>query len=168
MTRSTAPYSHMAEASAPAIVQRATMRRPTPAAVQTAYWRFCLKRSDAWLEPEAAARVRYRDMEDPECGFYRTRFLRDGPWVPVRIWLDQEIDPKTGELLSDEIMRAEVDGYEIRDAPAYLAQRFTSLRAIIESAYWALIEERRRPDAQGDIFRATRAPIDLSRRPILP
>lgn len=167
MTRSTAPYAEMPAASAAAIVRRATMRRPTPESVQLAFWRAALDRA-APMTREAAAHLRNRHMEDPECGFYRTRLVRGGPHVPVRIWIDQEIDPKTGELLSDERMRAELDGQELRDAPAYLAPRFISFRPITESAYWALIEERGRSDAQGDIFRATRAPVDLSRRPILP
>jgi len=167
VTRSTASYSGMVGAATPAIARRATMRRPTPEAVQFAFWRQALDRS-AIMEPEARAHLRNRHMEDPECGFYRTRLVNGGPYVPVRIWLDQEIDPETGELLSDEIMRAELDGQELRGALRYLSSRFISFRPITERAYWALIEERRRPDRQGDTFRATRAPVDLSREPVIP
>jgi hypothetical protein len=36
--------------------------------------------------------------------------VKGGPFVPVKIFLEQQIDPETGELLGDEVMRCEVDG----------------------------------------------------------
>jgi hypothetical protein len=36
--------------------------------------------------------------------------VKDGPWVPARIWLDQDIDPVTGELRADERLQCEVNG----------------------------------------------------------
>lgn len=46
----------------------------------------------------------------PECGWFRRRTSRGGPFVAVKIFLEQQVDPETGELLGDEVMRCEVDG----------------------------------------------------------
>lgn len=41
-------------------------------------------------------------------GYYKVRLRRAGPWVPVRVYLeDGERDPETWELLSDQWLRAE-------------------------------------------------------------
>ena len=41
-------------------------------------------------------------------GYYKIRARRAGPWIPIRIWLeDGERDPETWELLSDQYWRAE-------------------------------------------------------------
>ncbi|MGB0854915.1 MAG: hypothetical protein ACPGSI_16585 [Pikeienuella sp.] len=48
----------------------------------------------------------------PECGWYKTKLVKGGPWVPVTIWCDQEIDPDTGELTAPEVLRADVFGDE--------------------------------------------------------
>lgn len=37
--------------------------------------------------------------DEPVVGFYRVRMVRNGPWVPVRIWRGPPIDPDTGEEL---------------------------------------------------------------------
>lgn len=47
---------------------------------------------------------------EPECGWYKLRLVKHGPWVPARIWVEQDIDEASGELISDEVMRCEVDG----------------------------------------------------------
>ena len=47
---------------------------------------------------------------EPQCGFFRRRLVRGGPWVPCRIWLHQEI--QEGELVAEERLRCEVDGKE--------------------------------------------------------
>lgn len=49
---------------------------------------------------------------EPMCGYYRRRMVRGGVWVPAAIWIEQEIDADTGELLSDEILRCAVGGRE--------------------------------------------------------
>lgn len=46
----------------------------------------------------------------PECGWYRTRLVKGGPWVPVEIRVEREIDPETGELTAPERLVAIVDG----------------------------------------------------------
>jgi hypothetical protein len=47
---------------------------------------------------------------EPHPGFYQRRLVRGGVWVPVAIWLEQEIDPLTGELTSDEELLCLVNG----------------------------------------------------------
>lgn len=53
---------------------------------------------------------------EPQAGFFKVRKFRygewvKGPYVPARVWWEPgEIDPETGELISDEICRAEIDG----------------------------------------------------------
>jgi len=49
--------------------------------------------------------------DGPQPGFFRTRKVSKGDWLPVRVWIeDGERDPDTGELLSDQVMRCEIDG----------------------------------------------------------
>lgn len=48
--------------------------------------------------------------DDPQPGWYKRRLVKDGPFVPARIWLDQCIDPATGELVADEALLCEIDG----------------------------------------------------------
>lgn len=48
----------------------------------------------------------------PQCGRFTRRMVKGGPQVPVAIWLHQEIDPETGELTGDEVMRCTVAGRE--------------------------------------------------------
>lgn len=51
--------------------------------------------------------------DQAEAGWWKMRFVKRGPWVPVRIWLEQEIGDD-GELLSPEVLKCTVDG-EVRD-----------------------------------------------------
>lgn len=54
------------------------------------------------------------DPRDPLPGFYKQRLRRGGPWVAVRIWLEPgERDLETGELLSDDVIRARRDGRDV-------------------------------------------------------
>jgi len=63
----------------------------------------------AW-HSAAMAGEKPRITHEPECGWFRRRSCKGGPFVPVKIFLEAEIDPETGELMGDEIMRCEVDG----------------------------------------------------------
>ena len=47
--------------------------------------------------------------EEPECGFFKTRMVKGGPFVPARIWMVQPVD-ESGELIADEVMQAEING----------------------------------------------------------
>lgn len=62
--------------------------------------------------------------------------VRGGPWVPVRIYVEREIDPATGELLNPEILCKEIAGRPGGD-PAY---RFGELKAISREEYDSLME----------------------------
>lgn len=95
----------------------------------------------------------------PECGWYKRRFVKNGPWVPVRIYLEQHIDDVTGELTQPEVFRAmmiddDVNPYRI----------WTFCRAIPEQEYLDLVESH----AVMKIMAATHAPIDLAHHPIGP
>lgn len=76
------------------------MRRPTDLVAAFDHWR-----------RRVAGETLPITME-PMCGYYRRRLVRGGVWVPVAIWLEQEIDPDTGDLLADEVMRCAVAGRE--------------------------------------------------------
>ena len=73
------------------------MRTPTPLADQYAWHRAAL----AGEEPEITATA--------QCGWFKRRLVRGGPWVPARIWLVQEIDD-AGELIAPELLQAECNG----------------------------------------------------------
>ena len=52
------------------------------------------------------------DYDDPQVGWFITRMTRGGPMVAARIWLEQEVCADTGELLSDEVLKCEINGQE--------------------------------------------------------
>lgn len=47
---------------------------------------------------------------EPQCGWYLRKLVKNGAFVPCRIWLEQPIDAATGELTGPEQMLCEVDG----------------------------------------------------------
>jgi 5'-3' exonuclease len=53
----------------------------------------------------------------PPCGFYRTRIVRGGPWVPARIWREPYLDPDTGADSGKDVLRCEINGKD-KDAMA--------------------------------------------------
>lgn len=79
------------------------IRQPTPVARLYAWHRACL----AGKRPATTE-------EDIQCGWFRTRMVRGGPWVPAKIWVYRELDLTTGELTCDETFCALIDG-ERRD-----------------------------------------------------
>lgn len=73
----------------------------------------------SWWE-RAIAGAPVEHVEDsPHAGFFKVRKFPygqwpTGPYVPARCWIEPgEIDPETGELLSDEIIRMEIDGRQV-------------------------------------------------------
>ena len=76
------------------------------------------------------------DYDDPQVGWFVTRMTRGGPMVPARIWLEQEVCPDTGELLSDEVLKCEING-QPRDA--YEVWHWICGEPIEESAFNYLI-----------------------------
>lgn len=93
---------------------------------------------------------------EPQCGFYKTRLVKGGPWVPVRIWCEQEIDPETGELTAPEILRCECDGQ--RRDPWLIWTYLTP----ISRAHWDALNEAR---AKNLAMQATLARVNLSTLP---
>lgn len=67
------------------------MRQPTPDSAAYAWWRSAL----------AGQKPPMHDG-DPQCGFYRRKLVKGGPWVPATIYLVSEQDEETGELTGDE------------------------------------------------------------------
>ena len=59
---------------------------------------------------------------EPQCGWYKRRFIRNGPWVAGRIWLHAEKD-SDGQLVADEILHCEIGGkeYDPMEVWSYLA-----------------------------------------------
>ena len=91
------------------------IRRPTPKADQY----------DFWSRSVAGERVP-RVEDEPKPGFYKRRMIRNGPFVPVEIWLEQEVDPDTGELTADETLMATSDGKPCDPLAVWLSARAIS------------------------------------------
>jgi len=113
----------------------------------------------AWHRAAVAGENPPRHEGLPECGWYRTRLVKGGPWVPVRIWCEQEVDPQTGELTAPEVLRCEVDG--MRRDPA---RAWTFLHPITRAEFEALSARREAIPA----IAATMVRLDLTERAIRP
>lgn len=95
----------------------------------------------------------------PQCGWFKVRLIKGGPWVAAKIWIEREIDPLTGELAEPERYACEVDGE--RRSPASI---WTHLRPISKAEYEALLHRRLMIPA----MQASMAKVDLIAEPILP
>lgn len=95
----------------------------------------------------------------PECGCYKLRYVKGGPFVPVRIFVLRDIDPDTGELQGPERIMAEANGLPADPVPIW-----TYLRPISRADYDALVEMHRSEDRMS----ATNVALDLSLTPTLP
>lgn len=90
-------------------------------------------------EYKSSARV----IDEPREGLFKIRLKKAGPWIPVRVWLeDGERDPETWELLSDQIYKAEWWPRTDSDRP-YLAPYWRIINQIIqitkEEFQWLMI-----------------------------
>lgn len=139
------------------------MRRPSTRMELWAYWTQAT--GGAVSHPLALRRLAARHDEDPEVGYYRTRMVRGGPWVPVEVRCLQPIGPD-GLLIADEEMRARIDGEEF--GAGWLERRWLFLRPISRSAFAELTAMRGRSDGVGDLMRATNARVNLSLEPVRP
>lgn len=90
-----------------------------------------------WWRDTLAGLRPARHEDDPQCGFYKTRVVRGGPWVGVAIWLEQDIDPETGELTAPETFAAICNGQNRR--PDWIRRNWTYFRPISAADYDALI-----------------------------
>lgn len=124
------------------------MRQPTPDHVLYAWHRAAV----AGLRPDVHDGV-------PECGWFKTRIVRGGPWVPVEITLRREIDPDTGELEGPEEHFASYDDRTVRAASIW-----TYLTPITRDEFDAL--HQRVCDLP--VMQATHAKLDLTEEPIRP
>lgn len=53
------------------------------------------------------------DYHAPHPGWFKRRLTRGGPFVPACIFIEQEIDAETGELLDDERLICELSGERV-------------------------------------------------------
>lgn len=105
------------------------------------------------------------DPLDAVPGLYKTRLVRKGPWVTVKIRAPER-DPETGELLEDDHPYCEIDGKPADVARAWpfcLANpidepEFKRLRALRE---WAM------KNAPDDPYANPTKPIDLNKAPTM-
>jgi 5'-3' exonuclease len=58
---------------------------------------------------------------DPQDGFFKTKVVRGGPWVPARVWRDEEVDFVTGAKTGFDIVKCEVDGKPRNPLSAWIA-----------------------------------------------
>lgn len=126
------------------------MRQPTPLRDQYRWYQAALR----------GDRPEIHDGE-PQAGCFRMRMVKDGPFVPVLIWLEQQIDPETGELTGDEVLRCTVDGHHTDPV-----QVWTRCRPITVSMFDAL-EAGYAPIAAAPRRDPTK-PVNLMRRPAGP
>jgi hypothetical protein len=81
------------------------MREPSTNATALAWYYRALNDKSLHLDLEI-------DYSEPQAGWFETRLKSGGPFVPARIWLEQEVCEVTGELLSDEILKCQINGRE--------------------------------------------------------
>ena len=124
------------------------MRQPTPASVLYAWHTAALR------DPSIA-----RHEGDPQCGWYRTRLVKGGPFVPVQIRVEREIDDDTGELLGPETLVALVDGQPRAPGPIW-----THLTPISRAEFQSLQDRK----ASIPAMAATHAKLDLTEGPMMP
>lgn len=64
----------------------------------------------AWHAAALAGQKPPVHENDPHCGWYMRKLIKGGPFVPVSIYVEREVDPENGELLSPEVMVCEIAG----------------------------------------------------------
>lgn len=130
------------------------MRQPTPCADLYAWHSKAMR----GLNPTITA--------TPQCGWFKRKLVKGGVFVPAQIWMFQDVCPETGELLSDELLQAEVNGAyaDPDDAWSWICgnpiteQEFRYLTARIDFA------TRHEPV---DPFAMANKPFDMNQTPIL-
>lgn len=76
-------------------------------------------------------------VDRPQPGYYKRRLVKGGPWVAVRIWIEEERD-EDGELLCDQKLLCLVDG---KEADAYEQWPWVAGRAIPEHEYRFMVDD---------------------------
>lgn len=123
------------------------IRQPTPGA--TLY---------AWHARALSDPATPRHEGDPQCGWFRVRLVKGGPYVPVEIRVEREIDD-AGELAGPERLIALVDGERRNPGPIW-----THLTPISRAEFLSLRERKALIPAMA----ATHAKIDLTEGPMMP
>lgn len=116
-----------------------------------------------WWQEELAAKGQSLPAI-PQCGFYRTRLVKGGAFVPARIWREKQIDPVTGKDSGFDLLRCEVDGRP-KDAMALFVR--LSMDPIPEKEFRFMVADLShakayRPD---DPKADPTKPIDLKKQP---
>lgn len=125
------------------------IRQPTPVSRLYAWHRAAL----------AGAPVPIHEGE-PHCGWYKTRLVKGGPFVPASISIVRDVD-EHGELTCDERMVCEINGEPRDPRRAWLS---VCKRPISRAEYLELKDlQRRHPE-----MAATHAPIRLRADQIRP
>lgn len=124
------------------------MRQPTPLSQLLAWWRAAL--SDSRLE---------RHEDDPQCGWYRYRAVKNGPWIPVRIYVERDIDPDTGELTGPERIVAEAFALPVDPLKVW-----TWVHPITKAEYDQILNWRMKNQHEYECAKS----IDITQKPTLP
>lgn len=95
----------------------------------------------------------------PEAGWFRMRRVKGGPFVPVQIVCERDLDDETGELAAPERLVAIFDGTR---CPAWSV--WTYVEPISRAEYLALVERARTDERMA----ATMVPMNLSDTPTRP
>ena len=98
--------------------------------------------------------------DEPQCGWFKMRMVRGGPWLAVRIWCESDIDHETGELADDEVLRCDINGI----AESRIPWPRCANKPITKEAHAALLED----EGLTETLQATHAPVDLTERPMRP
>jgi hypothetical protein len=91
----------------------------------------------AWWR-DALAGHKPRITHEPECGYYRRRLVRGGPWVPVAIWYGDPPKDEDGTTLGDAPLLCAVNG-KLTDP--HETWTWVATEPITEEAYKALVNE---------------------------
>lgn len=127
------------------------MRAPTDLVAAFAWWRSAL----AGKKPAITSQ--------PMCGFYQRKFARGGVFVPVAIFITQELDAN-GELSCDEQMVCLVNG---KPSDPEAEWSYCAGNPITEQEYRFLIERHKwaAEHAPADPFAAPSRKIDFNALP---
>lgn len=125
------------------------IRQPTPA--QSLY---------AWHRDALAGKPVEIHDGLPECGWFKVRMVKDGPFVPASISIKREID-EIGQLASDETLFCEINGQTRDPAREWI---WLSKNPISRREYHALKDLQ----AQHPEMAATHAPLSINPADIRP
>lgn len=64
----------------------------------------------AWWEKACRIPPGMKYQDEPQSGFYKTKLVKGGHWVPARIWRETEKDFETDKPTGFDVVHCEVDG----------------------------------------------------------